>query len=50
MNKIQSATGYWVFNYYLYKRWYHLEPKDIDEFFLGLECIPIFMELESQWQ
>ena len=47
MNKIQSSTGFWVFNYYLFKRWFNVEPNDIDDFFDGLNCIPIFMEIES---
>ncbi len=49
MRRIQESVGFWVFNYNLYKRWYHMKPDSIDDFFDGLECIPIFQELETKW-
>jgi len=33
----------------MFIRWLHKKPETIEEFFGGLECIPIFMELENQW-
>ena len=44
-----AKIGEWRFNYFLYFRWYGKEPETIEKFFSGLECIPIFMEIESQW-
>jgi hypothetical protein len=50
MRKIQDGVGsFWIFNYFLYLRWYHIEPIGIETFFNGLNCIPIFQELESKW-
>jgi len=50
MRKIQkSVGGFWVFNYFLYERWIGV-PDTWEKFELGLNCIPIFMELEKTWQ
>ena len=45
INKIKDV-GEWLFNYYLFVRWYHREPIDLLDLFNGLDCVPIFMKIE----